>query len=724
MVNTYSQVKDGKAIIGNSFYEVWFDKVDGSFLQIRNIKTGCKYIREAGGKQFYLWTLLADKRDGYSYGNDDQPYMVHFPGEEDLQSVRSENSSKFSRLYFSFILLDGIKVKTIFTAYSNELLKAKIIIDNGSKDFAHNQIVAVGFPEIENVIIDSDHKSNVLVRPNRFGELIPDPIGNAGNYTINLDYGGYASMQWQDLYSPKGGLYIASYDRELILGVLEAEPNIRRKTMRLGIRKYVYVPPGKKWESSDYVIGIHEGDWHWAADRYREWAETWIEKPRIPEWFKESDGWYGIGFHYGEKKKYSFKDIPEILEEARTIGLNHIQFWGQMSGPRKSCCYRFYYPDPRLGGEKKLKDSIRRVKEVGGHIGFYFNIQAFDPMLPDLPEDLNDLIPDDVEIPEWNNLKKAAQVHFDGSYVRQYPSRPEPSDGFRIMCLCAREWREYLKYWIIEKYVKEYRIDSVYVDQTFSPPISYCFNFLHGHIHHGDTVKCRVGFIKELREILKKVDPEAIIVIEGNGDSVGQYADAFLYTSFSSQTRFPKPEVFYYTFPYYVIIDGFANFPVEETMKAYFPYIEEVSYEDLINRVYLFGFKFDITLYRRLEKNEHLTKYIRKVIDLRKRIKRYLLETRFVDDIYIKHSPERVEAKMFLGDKIFLVNLLDYRDKKKPFNILVDSAIISMDDSIKSSKIYTFNKEEDISVYKGDNMIEINVPSFEEHIATILVEIE
>lgn len=716
-----SYIEDNNAIIENNYFKVVFNKNNGNLSQIYNIVKKVNYLKDGDSKHFYVWTLLADKRDSYRYGNDDQPYLIHYPCKEDLRKVEVVNSENLSKLIFRFEILDKINVQTIFLARNDELLRCKINIENLSNDYAHDQVVAVGFPQIEGLMI-GDHSSNILVRPNRFGEKIKDPITNAGKYTINLEYGGYASMQWQDLYSLQGGLYLASYDRDMILTVLESQPNIGRKTLRLGIRKYVYIPPGRKWVSNEYVIGIHKGDWHWAADRYREWAETWIKKPKVPKWFEESDGFYGIGFNFDEKRRYRFKDIPKILEDAFSIGLNHVQFWGQMSGPRKSCCYRFYYPDPRLGDENELATSIKKVKEKGGHIGFYFNIQAFDPNLPNLPEGLRELIPPNIPVPKWEELKKSAQLHFDGSYIRQYPSKPEFGDGFRIMCLCGNEWRSYLMYWIVEKYVKEYGVDSIYVDQTFSPPIHYCFNFDHGHKHHGETVKCRVGFIKELRETLKKIDQDIVIIIEGNGDSVGQYADGFLYTSFSSQTKFPKPEIFYYTFPYFNIIDGFANPPVEETLKAYFPYLREVTYKDILNRIYLLGFKFDITLYRRLKKDSCFVKYLKKVLSLRNMIKKYLMNSRFVDDIYIISRPEKVEAKIFLGNRFFLINILDYRDIKEPFNIIVDAKLLPEYSSSLSSKMYTFNGEEEISLEKIDNKIVINIPYLEERIASILVE--
>lgn len=717
-----STIKNGIASIGNEFYTISFSAEDGWLVSICNRSTGSEYLR-GGGPTVYLWTLLSDKRGRKTrrYANEGEPYKVRVPGKSNLVKIDARSEGFAAVLEISYRIMGGIWVLEHFESKpSDRVVWCRIKVDNRTDLYDHGRIVAVGFPQISGIAIGGACEDDVLVRPNRFGEKIANPVEKFGTYAVNLDYGGFASMQWQDIYSPGGGLYMASYDRTLTLTELESEADLEERTMRLGFRKYVYIPPGKSWGSEPFVLGIHEGDWHWAADRYREWAESWMEKPKIPEWVKRSDGWYGIGFHRGGKSKYRFSDIPQIFEEARELGLNHVQFWGQMSGPRGGCCYRFYHPDPRLGSVEELKRSIRYVRGRGGHIGFYFNIQAFDPLLPRLPDKLNELLPPDIEVPSWEEFRKYALRHFDGSYVVQYPGVERGSDGFRLMCLCSDGWRGYLRGWI-ERYLRDYGADVVYLDQTSSPPITYCFGEGHGHAGAGDTLRCRVDFVREVVEVAAEINPDSAVVIEGNGDVFGQHAHIHLYTSFSTQTRYPCPEVFYYTFPHYIIMDGFANPPSQETLKGYYPELERRWTErDVINRVFLMGFRFDLCLYERISERGEIFEYFKEVVRLRKRIKEYQYSSTFLDDVYLGPLPHLVEAKLFKGEGFLLVTLLDNREDPEEFAVEIDLRKL-FPNKPRRAVLHTLGGDEEVRFEVRGDTLRVDIPGIKDGIGAAVI---
>jgi len=709
--------------ICNSFLELSVDSKSGGISKLFNKKTSTDYLKKTSLHTFYLWFLQTGKKPK-PYANDDEPFRVYTPSEDTLVDVRKSEDERSSSIEVKHQLEDSVEVLLKYSLFQNsQLIFCEISIRNSSKLQYPGNVVAVGFPQIEYVRIGDKIEDSILVRPNRFGEKIQDPIGKAGTYQTSLLYGGFASMMWMDLYNKSGGLYMASYDKSLLLTALESVPNLRLSTITMGFRKYAYIPIGESWKSELFVIGIHEGDWHWAADRYREWADSWMTKPKIPRKLKSMDGWYGINFKSEENIKNRFKDIEEIYDEAQYLGLNHIQFWGQMVGD--NCCYRFYYPDPRLGTIDDLKSAIAKVKEKGGYIGFYFNIQAFSPYVEEYLSKRGYTIPDNEKIPNWlNEFKNYAQINFDGSATVQYPSREFENDGFRIMCTASEGWQKYILYWVIEKYLKEYGANFAYIDQVFSPPVSYCFNFEHGHKHHGCAVQGRVSLIKAIKEKGIENDPNFAICIEGNGDSIGQFCDLHLYTSFSSQTKYPAPEVFAYTFPDYIIIDGFANPPAEWIKKCYYPDAEEpIKLEDLMNRVYLFGFRFDVTLGTRIRKGEPLAEHIRKLIILRKKIKHVQYNSKFIDDLGVRCFCEKVILKAFKSSdsSTLLINILDYRRKKEPFTIEVDKSLIKITDKKLIAKIYTFEEERELNFKIKVNSLFLEVPSFEGNVASIIL---
>jgi hypothetical protein len=727
MVSSYDEKEDHDLILSNSKVEVVFSTESGGIRQILNKTVSTTYLKHSADQLVYIWLLQKGKKSSV-YANDDEPFRVVSSGPETLRGIRlSKDGSRSSVEILHRI--ESVDVKCSFMLEGeSQLISCDVEVDNTLNPGCSDDVVGVGFPQLKGVCIGDSSEDDILVRPNRFGEKIKNPVEKCGTYHRTLLYGGFASMMWMDIYDEKAGLYIASYDKELILTALESIPDCSRGVMNLGMRKYAYVPAGSSWRSSPFVIGVHEGDWHWAADKYRGWAESWMVKPNIPEKLKWSDGWYGVHFKAGGEIKFKFKDIEDFFRDAQYLGLNHVQLWGQMVGD--GCCYRFYYPDPRLGTVEELKKAISSVKSKGGTVGFYFNIQAFSPFVKEYLSARRIRIPESEKIPDWmGEFRNYAQTNFDGSVTVQYPGREFENDGFRIMCTYSEGWQNYLVHWVVEKYLKEYGADFAYIDQTFSPPVSYCFNFAHGHKHHGCSAQGRVKTIRRLSEEGRKHNQDFSICIEGNGDSVGQYCSLHLYTSFSSQTMYPAPEVFAYTFPEYIIIDGFANPPVEWIGKCYYPDMGgEVGLEDLINRVYLLGFRFDVTplpLGSRINRGEPLTEYVRRLIALRKRIKWLQYDSRFMDDLGLKCYSEKVVVKAFKGcdGRSLLINIIDYRSEKNScFLIEVDADFYSFTGEVEC-KLYTVDGQDaDLNARLVHGKLVVEIPPFKDKVASIILK--
>jgi hypothetical protein len=726
MVFSAKGKEDRGLILSNNKVEVVFNPESGGINQIVNKSVSAKYLKHSSEQLVYVWFLQKGKKS-LVYANDDEPFRAVSSGPETFRGIRLNKDGSRSSVEVLH-RIEHVDVRCRFTLEDESpLLFCDVEVDNTLDPRCSEDVVGVGFPQLRGICIGERSDDDTLVRPNRFGEKIRDPVGKCGTYSRTLLYGGFASMMWMDIYDESAGLYIASYDRELILTALESTPDCYRGTMSLGMRKYAYVPVGHSWRSSPFVIGVHQGDWHWAADRYREWAESWMVKPNIPEKLKWSDGWYGVHFKAGGEIKFSFKDIRDLFEDAQYLGLNHVQLWGQMVGD--GCCYRFYYPDPRLGTVEELKQAISLVKSKGGTIGFYFNIQAFSPSVREYLSARGISIPESEKTPDWmGEFRNYAQTNFDGSATVQYPGREFENDGFRIMCTYSEGWQKYLAHWVVEKYLREYGANFAYIDQTFSPPVSYCFNFAHGHRHHGCSAQGRVETIRRLSNEGRKLSQEFGLCIEGNGDSVGQYCSLHLYTSFSSQTMHPAPEVFAYTFPDYIIIDGFANPPVEWIGRCYYPDMDgEAGLEDLVNRVYLLGFRFDVTPLppgSRIKRGEPLTEHVRRLIALRKRVKQLQYASRFMDDLGLKCGSEKVVAKVFkdLKGRRVLINLIDYRPEKSRFLIEVDTDLYDLAGEVACRLYGVDGQEAGLKAKLNRGKLLVEIPPFKGKVASIIIE--
>ncbi len=124
-----------------------------------------------------------------------------------------------------------------------------------------------------------------LIMPNQGGQRLVNPANKLSDETpyIYLEYPARASMQWFEYYSPQAGLYLASYDKDLGYTRLYYGRPEGRMDVAMWIVKYPFAVSETTWESPTLAVGTHAGDWHWGADRYRAWAKSWMEKPRVTQ---------------------------------------------------------------------------------------------------------------------------------------------------------------------------------------------------------------------------------------------------------------------------------------------------------------------------------------------------------------------------------------------------------------------------------------------------------
>ena len=663
MRKVYGKVVDNKLVIGNEKLEIGFDK-SGRLIRILNKQSKKEYISDryvklVGGGPIFCLTFL-----------DDLTPKTVYPTK--LEGYTFKNYQSQAELILRYNI-NKVNIEcSILIKNESELTLWNINIENNSK----KRIVEITYPLLLGIRIGEKYSDDILVRPNRYGEKICNPFEKTFDPIIR--YLGSASMMWMDLYDPSGGLYLASYDKTLIMTDLEVKKIYHGiNALIFSLKKYIYISVGEKWESEPYAVGIHLGDWHWAADRYRNWAKTWMKKPRPPKWLVECNGFLEI-------VKKRFGEMPNLYRLARQLGINYLSIAGQMIG--EGCCNRFYYPDPMLGSINELKKSINKIHKEGGHLTFYINGQALNPRYPSLPKKYRRKIPKNILIPNWETeYKDYAIIRYDGSYVGQYPIDQFPFiDGsekqfdypyaYYIMCPASKGWQNYLKYWAL-KYVKEYGADGIMIDQIGADEPKYCFNFKHNHKHHGIWVQGYCQLLKEILEEGRKINKDFCLGwIEGCGDAYGQYvashlthgeSHVVLFEKWGSNAsglwaKYPYPEVFRYTFPEYIVFGGGSIKGLENRKRV-------------LNRIFLMGEKINV-YYEEIIESPVYSEYTRDVINLMNKIKSWLHFSIFKDTIRLRKIPSNVEAKIFerIDNRGILVTLLDDRPEKTPFNLKID----------------------------------------------------
>ena len=529
--------------------------------------------------------------------------------QSDMTSERAAHKGRTCTLRYS-ALDRQIRIQIDMAADDSPLCRWRYTIENHSR----REIVRFDSPVIANAAI-GEAADDECVIPRTGGWRIKNP---AADKEWKTTYLGGGSMSWLDLCDSRGGLYVVMMDKLLTTTEMGCAPAAGQRGADLFMRTHTLVRPGQT-KTREYAIGVHVGDWHWAADRYREWAYSWMKHPDPPRWVKDCDGWVQA---MGQMK---FDGMEGLLKRAQADGLNYIQCWGWMADGINQCCGNFYWPAPASGGLEGFQRAAADVHARAGRITAYMNCQTWtrDSAINDslrlthksaLPQEALGLIHPLSWFEKWRLCR------LDGSAQGYYAS----TLGWYIMCPASDGFREHLRFWAVDMCCKRYGLDGVYIDQTGATAAKPCYDLDHGHDDIGGWGQANVQLLKTIIEQTRRVNADFYISIEGAGDALGQYADMHLISGLCTH-----PEVYHYAFPDHILISGLAN-------------RSHLSYKQRISRAFLNGDRFDARVSQPL---------ITSALQLRRRIKRWLYPGRFMDTLGLTVSDARVLARWALCDR-------------------------------------------------------------------------
>ena len=279
----------------------------------------------------------------------------------------------------------------IRTDLENNLSYWRINIKNESDMW----IEWIDFPQITvpDDLVATGGKSKILW-PAMEGVLVNDLKFREGNWLKyspveypNKGWEGYypgpCSTQMMAYYSPEGGLYMAAHDEHYNVKAIEYYPS--DDGIKLEFRMFPGAVSGNYIMDYDMVIGTFEGDWHDAADIYRNWREKnnvaglikLKENKRVPKWTEKSP----ITVIYPVRGQMHMGDMtPNDDYYPFTNGLEHINKISDKTGSpvmalpmqwEGTAPWAPPYVWPPLGGEENFKIFVEELHNEGNFAGVY-----------------------------------------------------------------------------------------------------------------------------------------------------------------------------------------------------------------------------------------------------------------------------------------------------------------------------------------------------------------
>jgi len=279
-----------------------------------------------------------------------------------------------------------------------------------------------------------------------------------------------------------------------------------RRDYELSWNWYPVVNGGAAWESPEIYIKFDQGDWHGIAGQHRNWMRSWIHYPDIAKEFQSSLGWIS-------REPRSYEEIPSIAKQGVEVGAPYfiVYSWSQGEPPEM-----FYgaYPRADLGGIESLQRNLLKARDLGAHPLAWYNGTLTGDTRPDHL----------LEGKDWAAVDRWGGGIPDGQWslfsLDQIATLPENEVWLQLDPSGSKE--RLLE--TVRRFVEDYHFSGFEMDQAYKFYASYRdpsrippeLAFAKGY----------ADFYKRAQELVKKHDPEGIIVGEGYSDFQNQYLDS------------------------------------------------------------------------------------------------------------------------------------------------------------------------------------------------------
>lgn len=354
----------------------------------------------------------------------------------------------------------------------------------------------------------------------------------------------YTSMQWGLLQSGNECVYVACHDKEFSYKDLNVSYSPEDGDLDIFFVHKMVSLPGETVCVPSTIFRRYEGEWYESADIYREWFLAQRKFVDSPEWLRNNTGWLlAIMKQQNDEVIVPYDEIGGMLTDAALErGLDVLGLFGRGIGGHDRF-YPDYSPDPKLGGEKALRDGIAKAKERGMRVVLYTNGQLLDQDCPWFWPDTGRFI----TVQRKNGELESQTWH-------KYHDAPPRVHG--LACHSCDTWREMMLR--LAKAANDLGADGLLYDQLACTSPKFCYNPDHGHpvpaITYGEDRNDNMMYIQQE---MAKINPDFVVMVEGILDSQMNTVD--MYHGSSPAIVLPAKEAFMQRFDDSALYSYFAE---------------------------------------------------------------------------------------------------------------------------------------------------------------------
>jgi hypothetical protein len=513
--------------IENSELRVAFSAESASLRSVYHKRRGTYYLRPSKGEDWFRVQIPLPYWEGHSAASRDLKVLSVQKLGADIVEFRATQ------------LITGVSQYPISTRLTFRLERDNLACRLSLQNQSRSTIDRIVFPILEvppaqdskeillspnaTVVLSGLFSSNdVRTRPDPFERL--DPVAlKAWSYSDPqipakaFGYPGTLPTAWFTYVSDGKGIgwdvrdtqfqyQQALIERRLYRDRYSREAN--RRDYELSWNWYPLVRPGSSWESAEVYLKFDDGDWHSIAKQHRDWLKTWIRRPQVAKTFQTSLGWLSRGVR-------SFDDIPSIAKQGLDVGAPYFLIYGWNQGDINDWSYR-YYPRPELGGLESLRRNLQAARAMGAYPLAWFNGTMSVQTTPGHQRMGKD----------WVARDRYGSPILAGRWSLFFPFQITNADHNDIFLEFDFDSgaRDFLVD-TIRRFIDDYHFTGFEMDQGAKNFLSYRDTSKRGRPELALS-KGYGDFYARAVAIVKKSDPNGIIVGESFSDFMNQYVDS------------------------------------------------------------------------------------------------------------------------------------------------------------------------------------------------------
>lgn len=627
-------------------------------ISLVNLHTGHEYVKEAGN----LWKLLLES---------ETEEEICISPQEQKPVIKATKDS----LTVSYpVLVHKQQVLDIYLQISLCMEGEQLIAASHIENQSHLSVMEIQVTAASGIhSLSGNPKMDAIAWPKLMGMRIENPAESdlsvyAGfrkyerhdQYHTDLDatYPARMSMSWYDLYTETEGLYVGSHDATQHTICMHVERDVKTNLLSLGVCRYPFLQKGESFDSPATVYVAHAGDWHYGARIYRDFVkkQALFTSPKQPVWAQNFHGWLRIIFQPQHRQpNFHFSDIPRLYDQAAASGMNTLFLlgWEEEGFARR---WPDYAVSNALGGEEELRKGLDYIHAKGGKALMFLSYSLIDHKSAFYQEGKGKHC---TIIDAWGEEVPFAETYCGEGTYRKMTNPPMP---MYLSCPGSDDWQQKLKE--SAQLCLDLGCDGVLFDLGGLPPY-FCFSKEHTHAKPSHSFEQKSQRLKELRDLIHAYNSEAIILQEHTVDIFNQHMDIIQGTNHLSKPN-EMIELYRYTFPELII----TNREMGQ---------DESNYRNAIGKTFLYGLRFDMTVFRccgTLEDIPAYAKELGKVNALRTQNKETLLEGYFCDEEGFTKDNDLVLAKSYRSrdNRLLSIALFNPSDEEQTVCIACGSA--------------------------------------------------